>query len=193
MTIDEAQPAATPSLRERRRAVTREEIASAALDLFERQGYEATTVEQIADAAGVSLRTFYRHCTGKDDVLTHRLLAGPSELVARIEERADLELVDAVVAGFVAATEPGERRVLRAMVGEPALRSAWLAAGRQAQDELVRVLTQRLPGSTPLEARARASAVTAVLTSVIETWALDPDTSLEQLAREALQVVSLDR
>ena len=45
-------------LRERRRSQTRAEIAEAALDLFERQGVAATTVEDIAAAAGISPRTF---------------------------------------------------------------------------------------------------------------------------------------
>ena len=40
---------------------TRERILAVALDLFERQGYRATTVAQIADAAGVTSMTFFRH------------------------------------------------------------------------------------------------------------------------------------
>ena len=49
------------TLRERNRRRTREEIAAAALTLFDQQGYEATTIEQIATAAGVSVATYFRH------------------------------------------------------------------------------------------------------------------------------------
>ena len=45
---------------------TRERILAVALDLFERQGYRATTVAQIADAAGVTSMTFFRHVPTKD-------------------------------------------------------------------------------------------------------------------------------
>src|SRR3954468_18995122 len=56
-------------LRERNRARTYAEIADAALDLFERQGYDATTVDQIATAAAVSPATFFRYFATKEDVL----------------------------------------------------------------------------------------------------------------------------
>ncbi len=57
------------TLRARRRAETMALIEAAAADLFEAQGYEQTTVEQIADRAGISMRTFYRHCASKDGTL----------------------------------------------------------------------------------------------------------------------------
>src|SRR5690349_23841336 len=51
-------------------------VVAAALELFERQGFEATSVEQIAQAAGVSRSTFFRQFGGKDDVVfaDHELL-----------------------------------------------------------------------------------------------------------------------
>src|SRR5688572_5891672 len=44
-------------------------VVAAALELFERQGFEATSVEQIAQAAGVSRSTFFRQFGGKEDVV----------------------------------------------------------------------------------------------------------------------------
>ena len=52
-----------------RRRRTREAIIDAALDLFERKGYDATTVEDIAAAAEVSPRTFFRYFDSKQDVV----------------------------------------------------------------------------------------------------------------------------
>lgn len=54
-------PEATAGLRERKKARTRAEIREQALRLFLAQGYEATTVQQIADAAEVSLSTLFRY------------------------------------------------------------------------------------------------------------------------------------
>jgi AcrR family transcriptional regulator len=48
-------------LRRRKRELVRDEIARAAWDLFGSQGYEAATVDEIARAAGVSRRTFFRY------------------------------------------------------------------------------------------------------------------------------------
>ena len=48
---------------------TRQALAEAAIELFAAQGYGATTVEQIANRAAVSPRTFFRHFDSKEDVL----------------------------------------------------------------------------------------------------------------------------
>ncbi|MGP3929503.1 TetR family transcriptional regulator [Nonomuraea sp. KM88] len=56
-------------LRERKKRRTREALIAAAVELFRRQGYEATTVAQIAAAADVSTRTFFLHFPTKEDVV----------------------------------------------------------------------------------------------------------------------------
>ena len=58
-----------PGLRERNKARTRHAIRSAAMSLFEKQGYAATTVAQIADAADVSHTTFFRYFQSKEQVV----------------------------------------------------------------------------------------------------------------------------
>jgi AcrR family transcriptional regulator len=177
-------------LRDRRRASTRRDIADAALHLFEKQGYDRTTVEQVAEAAGVSLRTFYRYCSSKDDALTSGLVNGPAELTSEIRARRALSFADAVADAFVSVSgNDRQRRELRVVLSTPALHSAWLAAGRAAQEGLVELVQERDPTQSALQARARAAAVAAVLTTVIETWA-SSDLRLEPLAREALSVLT---
>ena len=59
----------TPSLRERKKAQTRNTIQQEALRLFLAKGYQATSVEEIAAAAGVSHMTFFRYFPTKEDVV----------------------------------------------------------------------------------------------------------------------------
>ncbi|MGH4006284.1 MAG: TetR/AcrR family transcriptional regulator, partial [Pseudonocardiaceae bacterium] len=63
------EPAPRPGLRARRKAQTRQVIQAHALRLFLANGYDATTVEEIAAAAGVSHMTFFRHFPTKESVV----------------------------------------------------------------------------------------------------------------------------
>ncbi|KWX65735.1 TetR family transcriptional regulator [Mycobacterium sp. NAZ190054] len=78
-----------PSLRERKKTRTRETVRREAFRLFELHGYAQTTVEQIAEAADVSARTFFRYFPTKESVLfsddlfrpiIDAFLAAPAEL-----------------------------------------------------------------------------------------------------------------
>jgi AcrR family transcriptional regulator len=70
-SLPEAALATRPGLRERKKAKTRNAIQLHALRLFREQGWEATTVDQIADAAEVSPSTFFRYFPTKEDVVLY--------------------------------------------------------------------------------------------------------------------------
>ena len=74
--MTEPSPAteARPGLRERKKAKTRQAIQDHALRLFREQGYDRTTVEQIAEAAEVSPSTFFRYFPTKEDVVLYDAL-----------------------------------------------------------------------------------------------------------------------
>jgi AcrR family transcriptional regulator len=73
-----------PSPRAAARDRTRDAILEAALQLFAERGYIGTRVEDIAQEAGISRATFYKHFAERDQILEHlfgRLLAGAVEVV----------------------------------------------------------------------------------------------------------------
>lgn len=187
MPESRVRPAST--LRERRRVETLAAIEAAAADLFETQGYDQTTVEQIADLAGVSMRTFYRHCASKDETLTSELVDGPRLLADRIAAHLPGALLAAVVEGFVDSVGDDSavrRRLVRITVQTPALRASWLAAGREAQDDLVELFARHRPHLSDLAVRGLTAATTASLTVAIEAWALGEADSIRDAAAEAL-------
>jgi AcrR family transcriptional regulator len=90
------------SLRERQRAQIRADIRRAAFRLFIERGYDAVTTEEIASAAGVSPRTFFRHVPTKEELLLAPLRHGGAAIVSLLEERPaaespDVALVNAIV------------------------------------------------------------------------------------------------
>lgn len=68
MSTSDAEAEAIPEgLRERRRRQTLRDVSDAAIELFERQGVAATTVDEIARTAGIAQRTFFRYYPTKED------------------------------------------------------------------------------------------------------------------------------
>ncbi|MEW2569385.1 helix-turn-helix domain-containing protein [Streptomyces sp. NPDC047070] len=130
----------------------RERLVMAAVDLFIEQGYDATTVAQIAERAGVTKSTFFRHFPDKRELLVagqetlSRLLtegiaeapgtASPLEAVAAGLERAsgamgpmNRELAPRLKAAVAASTELQERDVLKSVSLAAAMATALTARG----------------------------------------------------------------
>lgn len=75
------------TINERKRHAVRAGISEVAQELFVSQGYEATTVDQISAAAGMSRRTFFRYFASKEDLLTGRFELVADDLVVALRER----------------------------------------------------------------------------------------------------------
>src|SRR5207244_11838857 len=97
---------ARPRLTDRRKAQTRRDIAEKALELFMHDGYDAVSPQVIADAAGVSLRTFYRYFATKDDVLVPIVADSVGELVGLIADRPRPEPLGVAAEAAVVQLEP---------------------------------------------------------------------------------------
>lgn len=95
-------PARPQSLRDRQRAQIRADIRRAAFRLFVERGYDAVTTEEIAAAAGVSPRTFFRHVPTKEDLLLAPVRHGGAAIVNLLEQRPanespDTALINAII------------------------------------------------------------------------------------------------
>src|SRR3954464_5075388 len=105
--------AAPPSgRRERKKQATREALIDAAFKLFGEKGFEATTVEEIADAVDVSSRTFFRYFASKEDVALSfqedQNEAGLAMLAARPREEPVVTALRRAVVEIARACERGE-------------------------------------------------------------------------------------
>lgn len=97
-------------LRERKKAKTRAAIQRHALRLFREQGYTATTVEQIADAAEISPSTFFRYFPTKEDVVLYDAFDPIlfAEFEAQPEELSPIEAIRNAIRAVFSGLSPEE-------------------------------------------------------------------------------------
>jgi AcrR family transcriptional regulator len=167
-------------LRERKKLKTRRAIQDHALRLFREQGYEATTVEQIADAAEVSPSTFFRYFPTKEDtILTDEydplilssLRAQPPELSPAAAARNTLH---EVIGGMLAEDRQRILERSRLMLAVSSLRSRQWDQMRDTQDLIVSALAERLDRSpADLQIQWFTAALLGVWQTSIVAWAQD--------------------
>ena len=168
-------------LRERKKQRTRATLIDAAVELCDRQGYDKTTVDQIAAIADVSPRTFSRYFATKDAIalaLVDEVLESTAVELAR--QPLDISQYEALLRSYVAmadgvkAARPGalsaERMmcIVRILLSSPTLRQAALEYRANAVDV---ALAKRM-GLGLHDRRLRL--VSAVWGSVIMTALTDP-------------------
>ncbi|MFF1379544.1 TetR/AcrR family transcriptional regulator [Streptomyces sp. NPDC058308] len=167
-----------PGLRERKKLKTRIAIRAATYRLIEEQGYESTTVEQIAEAAEVSPSTVFRYFPTKEDiVLTDEY--DPFLESALRERPADEPIVEslrhvlrrAVTLGF--AEEPEVSRLRTKLMTEvPAVRSRMLESMSVTGAVLCRVIAERTGREAgDLEVRTFSMGLIAALAETAAYWA----------------------
>jgi len=177
------------SLREYKKAMTRAALQEQALRLFLAKGYDATTVEEIAAAAGVSHMTFFRYYPTKEDVvlsddydalivqgIRERPVGEPAVLKIRQSIRQGLDQV------YLANRDSLLART-RLIIGTPALRARlW---GQQRATEALLAAELVASGNFGnqeddiyhLRVRVIASACLAAIVTAVEVWAETNGTS----------------
>lgn len=162
-----------------RSARTRALLQDTAVRLFAEQGYDATTVEQIARVAGVSHMTFFRHFATKDAVILDDGF-DPSIAAAVAATPASLRPLTRVCTGLRAALShvdiPEQEQVrqrVRIAAQHPSLRMGMHANTETTREAVVRVLVE--DGCEEFDARVAAAAVLAALTVAVQEWCLSDD------------------
>ncbi|CAM5555702.1 TetR family transcriptional regulator [Streptomyces aurantiogriseus] len=174
------RPAVT--LAQRKRQLVSDELSEAALQLLALKGFDGVTIDEIAVAAGVSKRTFFRYFASKEDVVVQFLSgmgeAMRAELAARpAGEPPSVALrhtVQVPVAECADRSDHAERalRVVRLILRTPALRARFLERQAQWRDDLATELGRRLPPGpdTDLWAHLAAGMTLTAFDTVLRRW-----------------------
>ncbi|HEX7659939.1 MAG TPA: TetR family transcriptional regulator [Pseudonocardiaceae bacterium] len=184
---------AKPGLRERKKARTRAAIEHHALKLFREQGYDATTIEQIIDAAEVSESTFFRYFPTKEAVVLSDDL-DPLIIAAYRAQPADLPPVAALRAAFreVFGASSGEQRDemrerIALVLSVPALRAAMLDQFSEAMRLLADAIAERAGRpADDFAIRILAGAVVGIMIAVAEVLTDDPTADLADLIDQGI-------
>jgi AcrR family transcriptional regulator len=180
-------------LRERKKAKTRAAIQSHALRLFAAQGYDATTVDEIVEAAEVSQSTFFRYFPTKEDVVLHDRY-DPLMLDAFAAQPAELSPIEALrgamrsVLGSLPADEREQERHRGALVfSVPELRARALDQIAGTMQMLNDALAKRL-GRPPddVAVRTMTGALIGVAISTLVAVGEDPSVDYFELIDTAL-------
>jgi AcrR family transcriptional regulator len=172
------------SLRERTRDAVRSAIAGQALLLFDEQGFDATTVDEIAEVAGISVRSFFRYFPSKEDTVLYEV----EPLGADVRDALALRpLAESPWVALLNSLEPvvrvvdgdpiGQLRLTRVAISTPALRArstekhiAWAAM-------LTPLMADR-EGTTgdTLKSRSVIHAGLACMDLALQAWAEEENT-----------------
>jgi AcrR family transcriptional regulator len=178
--------------REKKRTATRLSIQEHALRLFAEKGYDQTTVEEIAAAAGVSHMTFFRYFPRKEAVVEYDEYDPLLEelLAARPPEEPPLAALHAAIRTGLEAILATDREALltrtRLVLGNPTLRSRNVIAQDTTRELFARALARRAGLSEPdLAATVQASAALGAIAPAVMTWADGDDEDLIALVDEA--------
>ncbi|MCU1617097.1 MAG: putative transcriptional regulator, TetR family [Frankiales bacterium] len=174
------------------RGQTRARIEQAALDLFTLQGFEQVTIDDVALAAGISRRTFFRYFATKADAVWGDFAAHVARLGRLLEATDGAQPVLAgICAAYVEVNDyadedlPLLRERMRLILTEPAL----LAHSELRYAEVDRVVAEhvaRLTATAPdaLLPRLVATTTRAAATTAFEVWLADGRTTLTERLME---------
>jgi AcrR family transcriptional regulator len=209
MTLADAAPAAEPraSLRERKKLATRRSLRRHALDLVAQRGFMHVTVEDIAEAADVSPRTFFNYFPSKEAALfgadPERVAALREEVLHQAPGEPALDALRQVLAAEARKVtselgdlggEPQEMlRRMKVVRADPHLRAAQSAHMANIESALAEALAERLgkdPARDPYPALL-ASIAGAVIRATTVFWASTGGAEpLDQLTDRAFQALA---
>jgi AcrR family transcriptional regulator len=185
-------------MRERKKRRTRDALVRTAHELFVAQGYERTTVDEIAASVDVSQRTFFRYFANKEEVAFALLRTVEDRFFTAVEERPGHEAPLQVLGNALGTAWDGigdaiqevvplelYMRMWQVIETTPALVAAHLRHSAEQEDRLVAEIARRAgvdPGSDP-RPQVLVAAFSGVLQLAGRRWAAGPDISTESARR----------
>ncbi len=143
---------AISNLKARKQHAVRGAIWEVATNLFAEKSFDETTVDDIAQAAGISPRSFFRYFASKGDLMAYALVSFGDQLIAAIEACPDSYQLNEVFREAVlnvvreAVTQPRTRKVFEILRVSPAAAASEMSRLLEVQGLIARAFGRRLSG-----------------------------------------------
>ena len=166
------------NLQSRKRQLVRDAIYDAAINLFSQNGFDETTVDEIAEAAGISRRSFFRYFESKDDLLAQDAINNGEHICQTVRLcSANLTLYEvvqrAVFAGVsFAENQPRTRQIVEVASKSQSGKQAQLSRLVEQEDKLALAFAARIKSASQNNLKPRLiSALTwAIIHSAVAAW-----------------------
>jgi len=140
------------NLQSRKHRLVHDAIYDAAIDLFIEKGFDETTVEQIAEAAGVSRRSFFRYFASKDDLLAQNVLVfGEMQAESILKSAAHLAPIDVIretASGVLklVVEQPRTRHVIAIAMRSKSATQAHMSRLMEVEEKIAAAFATRMEG-----------------------------------------------
>lgn len=165
-------------IREQKREETLRRITQCAMTLFARNGYEATTIDAVAEAAGISRRTFFHYFKSKDDILLSQQAGIGEQLIAALRAEPEAEtpwktLLSAM--RKIAASYPAAELIAidRLMMSIEAVQQRKQASYVRDEKLLLEALRIRWPSAKDMDLRNASMLAIGLTRLSLDTWRSD--------------------
>jgi AcrR family transcriptional regulator len=182
-------------LRERKKTETRAALSTAALRLALEKGVDNVRVDEIAEAANVSPRTYNNYFPSREHAIVAGITASRAlQVASALRARPVGEpLIDSIVAAFAEQYREPQAEALALINSTPSLREAYLDSVSSMEPPIASVIADRL-GKDQTGAEVLAAAVSAAARIAVQRWVnvlpsglvVMPGTSVEDHLREAI-------
>lgn len=175
-------------LREKKQKLTKNAIWEAAIDLFVEKGFDQTTIDEIADAAFISRRSFFRYFQSKDDLMSQPIVSLVDDLKKAVQSSpkgaSKSELFRSVVSVLAQASsaEPRTTKVMEIAATYPAARQALTASMAAVQSQIEDAFKSRF--KDPLTVQVLSSMTLSALSLSIHHWFENGQKNIESSTRK---------
>jgi AcrR family transcriptional regulator len=192
------KPAAPPLLHDWKVRLLRARLAELAIAPLLERGFDAVTIDELAAAAGISRRTFFRYFPTKEELVIGTFDEAGAALLAELEQRAALEpplkalrsTLDAIFAAFGGRTDRA-LATLDLIRRTPSLRGHFLLKQEEWTDRMAAILKARMPRGAGAAVRAQLAArvAMAAIDTTLIAWSARPGADLRAIASETFDAL----